>query len=48
MLDHSVSYDGLSNFVAKVLDGNFQVEFTHAELAPFLKPESPLRRLVQQ
>ncbi|MBC6696964.1 hypothetical protein [Hymenobacter sp. BT190] len=48
MFDHSVSYDGLSNFVYKVLDGNFQVKFTHAELAPFLKPESPLRRLVQQ
>ncbi|QNH62953.1 hypothetical protein [Hymenobacter sediminicola] len=43
--DHPVSYDGLSNFVWKVLTGNFQVEFTHAELARFLKPESPLRRL---
>ncbi|SHK32961.1 hypothetical protein [Hymenobacter psychrotolerans] len=45
MCDHPVSYDGLSNFVWKVLTGNFQVEFSHAELARFLKPESPLRRL---
>ncbi|MBD2714504.1 hypothetical protein KBK19_05615 [Microvirga sp. STR05] len=46
--DHPVSYDGLSNFVWKVLTGNFKVEFTHAELARFLKPDSPLRRLTQR
>jgi hypothetical protein len=43
--DHPVSYDGMSNFVWKVLTGNFQVVFSHAELARFLKPDSPLRRL---
>jgi hypothetical protein len=43
--DHPVSYDGMSNFVWKVLTGNFQVAFSHAELARFLKPASPLRRL---
>ncbi|HEX8427354.1 hypothetical protein [Hymenobacter sp.] len=43
--DHPVNYDGLSNLVWKVLTGNFQVEFTHAELARFLKLDSPLRRL---
>lgn len=45
LFDHPVSYDGLSNFVWKVLTGNFQVAFSHAELARFLKPDSPLRRL---
>jgi hypothetical protein len=45
VFDHPVSYDGLSNFVFKVLTGNFQVTFNHAELARFLKPESPLRRV---
>jgi len=46
VFDHPVSYDGLSNFVWKVLTGNFLVTFTHAELKPFLKPDSPLRRLL--
>lgn len=45
VFDHPVSYDGLSNFVFKVLAGNFPVAFSHAELARFLKPDSPLRRL---
>lgn len=45
VFDHPVSYDGLSNFVFKVLTGNFPVAFSHAELARFLKPDSPLRRL---
>ncbi len=43
--DHPVSYDGMSNLVWKVLTGNFRVEFSYAELARFLKPDSPLRRL---
>lgn len=42
--DHPISYDGMSNFVYKVLVGNFQVKFSQAELARFLKPDSPLRR----
>jgi len=45
LFDHPVSYDGLSNFVWKTLRGNFQVNFSHAELAHFLKPDSSLRRL---
>ena len=48
VFDHPVSYDGLSNFVFKVLTGNFQVAFSHAELARFLKPDSPLRRLTSR
>ncbi|RSK45986.1 hypothetical protein [Hymenobacter perfusus] len=46
VFDHPVSYDGLSNFVWKVLQGSFPLTFTHAELKPFLKPDSPLRRLL--
>ncbi|AHJ99121.1 hypothetical protein [Hymenobacter swuensis] len=46
VFDHPVSYDGLSNFVWKVLTGNFQITLTYAELKPFLKPNSPLRRLL--
>jgi hypothetical protein len=46
VFDHPVSYDGLSNFVWKVLTGNFLVTFTHAELKPLLKVNSPLRRLL--
>jgi hypothetical protein len=42
--DHPISYDRMSNFVYKVLVGNFQVKFSQAELARFLKPDSPLRR----
>jgi hypothetical protein len=45
LFDHPVSYDSLSNFVLKVLKGSFRVAFSHAELARFLKPDSPLRRL---
>ncbi|WP_426493145.1 hypothetical protein [Hymenobacter sp. 102] len=45
VFDHPVSYDGLSNLVWKVLTGSFLVTFTHAELKPFLKSNSPLRRL---
>ncbi|MCA8831650.1 hypothetical protein [Hymenobacter pini] len=48
VFDHPVSYDGLSNFVWKVLRGSFPVTFTYAELKPFLKPNSPLRRLLPQ
>ncbi|RSK35264.1 hypothetical protein [Hymenobacter metallilatus] len=48
VFDHPVSYDGLSNFVWKVLQGSFPVTFTYAELRPFLKPDSPLRRLLPQ
>ncbi|MET4108673.1 hypothetical protein [Hymenobacter sp. UYP22] len=46
VFDHPVSYDGLSNYIWKTLRGNFQVTFTYAELTPFLKPSSPLRRLL--
>lgn len=46
VFDHPVSYDGLSNYVWKTLRGNFQVTFTYAELKPFLRPNSPLRRLL--
>jgi hypothetical protein len=42
--DHPISYDGMSNFVYKVLVGNFEVKFSQAELGHFLKPDSPLRR----
>lgn len=43
--DHPASYDGLSNFIFKMMQGSFTVTFTHAELARFLKPDSVLRRL---
>jgi hypothetical protein len=43
--DHPARYDGLSNFIFKLLQGSFQVKFTTAELKPFLKPNSPLQRL---
>ncbi|MDU0369311.1 hypothetical protein [Hymenobacter endophyticus] len=46
VFDHPVSYAGLSNFVWKTLRGSFQVTFTYAELKPFLKPNSSLRRLL--
>ncbi|MFD2787828.1 hypothetical protein [Hymenobacter rubripertinctus] len=46
VLDHPVSYDGLSNFVFKVLQGSFPITFTYAELKPFLRSNSPLRRLL--
>lgn len=48
VFDHRVSYAGLSNFVWKVLQGSFPVTFTYAELRPFLKPNSPLQRLLPQ
>jgi|GEM_PF-5669734 len=44
VFDHTVQYP-MSNFLFRTLQGSFTVEFTYAELAPFLKPDSPLRRL---
>ena len=46
ILDYPVSYDGLSGFAWKVLRGSFPVTFTYAELKTFLRPGSPLRRLL--
>ncbi|RSK51259.1 hypothetical protein [Hymenobacter rigui] len=44
--NHFVEYDGLSNFTRKMYAQQFRVAFTFAEMARFLKPNSPLRRLL--
>jgi hypothetical protein len=44
--NHSVEYDMMSNFMRKMYGEQFRMAFTHAELAPYLKPNSPLRRLL--
>jgi hypothetical protein len=43
--DHTAQYS-MGNFLFRTLQGSFTVEFSWAELAPFLKPDSPLRRLL--
>ncbi|RSK45985.1 hypothetical protein [Hymenobacter perfusus] len=44
--NHDVQYDDMSNFTRKIYAQQFRVEFTFAEMARFLKPRSPLRRLL--
>lgn len=44
--NHDVQYDFMSNFMRKMYAQQFRVEFTFAEMARFLKPKSPLRRLL--
>jgi hypothetical protein len=43
--NHSVEYDMMSNFTRKMYYEQFRVAFTFAEIARYLKPNSPLRRL---
>ncbi|MBX0291140.1 hypothetical protein K3G63_11850 [Hymenobacter sp. HSC-4F20] len=42
---HEVDYEGMTHFVRRDMEYEFRLAFTHAELAPFLKPDSPLHRL---
>ncbi|TGE10071.1 hypothetical protein [Hymenobacter fodinae] len=44
--NHSVEYDMMSNFMRKMYAEQFRVSFTFAEMARYLKPNSPLRRLL--
>ncbi|TGD81306.1 hypothetical protein [Hymenobacter wooponensis] len=44
--NHSVEYDMMSNFIRKMYAEQFRVSFTFAEMARYLKPNSPLRRLL--
>lgn len=44
--NHDVQYGGMSNFMRKMYAQQFRVEFTFAEMRRFLKPQSPLRRLL--
>jgi hypothetical protein len=46
-LTYQVEYDGMSNFMSKNWNGNFAPTITVAELQPYLKPGSPLRRLAR-
>ncbi|WP_143437019.1 hypothetical protein [Hymenobacter mucosus] len=43
--NHSVEYDMMSNFMRKTYNEQFRLSFTFAEMARYLKPNSPLRRL---
>jgi hypothetical protein len=43
---HYVSYEGLSSFIAKEYAGQFGAVFSFEEAQSFLRPTSPLRRLV--
>ncbi|RYU84318.1 hypothetical protein [Hymenobacter persicinus] len=43
--DHPTQY-GMSNFLFRTLQGSFTGDFSWAELDAFLKPDSPLRRLM--
>lgn len=45
---HAVDYDGMSHFVRRDMEYDFRLAFSFAELMPFLKPTSPLQRLMQQ
>lgn len=45
VLDHTAQYP-MGNLVFRTLHGSFRVSFSWAELAPFLKADSPLRRLL--
>ncbi|UOQ78433.1 hypothetical protein MUN84_07640 [Hymenobacter sp. 5516J-16] len=42
---HAVDYDGMTHFVRRDMEYEFRLAFSFAELAPFLKPASPLHRL---
>ncbi|MDU0369310.1 hypothetical protein ACFPAF_02790 [Hymenobacter endophyticus] len=44
--NHFVQYDDMSNFMRKIYDQQFRISFTYAEMTRFLKPTSPLRRLL--
>jgi hypothetical protein len=43
---HEVNYSMLSNFISKEYAGRFGATFSFADLQTFLRPTSPLRRLV--
>ncbi|RPD49975.1 hypothetical protein DNI29_04050 [Hymenobacter sediminis] len=45
---HEVDYEGMTHFVRRDMEYHFRVAFAHTELAPFLKPDSPLQRLVKR
>ncbi|WP_188556097.1 hypothetical protein [Hymenobacter glacieicola] len=45
---HVVDYEGMTHFVRRDMEYEFRLAFSFAELAPFLKPESPLRRLLKR
>jgi hypothetical protein len=45
---YQVSYELLSDFIAKDYNGRFGPDFTFEELQAYLRPMSPLRRLVVQ
>ena len=44
--NHDVQYDNISIFMRKVRAQQFRVAFSLAEMARYLKPSSPLRRLL--
>ncbi|MCC3157652.1 hypothetical protein LJ737_10405 [Hymenobacter sp. 15J16-1T3B] len=46
-LTYSVEYEGMSHFMFKNWNGAFAPTLTLAELQPYLKPGSPLRRLAR-
>jgi hypothetical protein len=43
-----VQYEAMSNLTFKQFQNQFWVSFTFTELQPYLKPDSPLRRLAQR
>jgi hypothetical protein len=43
---YQVNYELLSDFIAKDYNGRFGPDFTFDELQAYLRPTSPLRRLV--
>lgn len=46
-LTYYVEYDGMTHFMFKMYNGAFTPTLTIAELQPYLKPYSPLRRLAR-
>ncbi|GAB2969628.1 hypothetical protein GCM10027048_45640 [Hymenobacter coalescens] len=46
-LTYQVEYEGMSHFMFKTWNGAFAPTLTVAELLPYLRPDSPLRRLAR-
>jgi hypothetical protein len=44
---YDVNYESMSNLMFKQFQNQFWLKFSFAELAPLLKPDSPLQRLVR-
>ncbi|QNH62954.1 hypothetical protein [Hymenobacter sediminicola] len=48
LFHYPVQYEAMSNLMFKQFQSQFWLDFSFAELQPFLRPSSPLRRLTQR